>query len=236
MHIAIIMDGNGRWASARKLPRTAGHRAGAKAVDRIVSAAARARVSTLTLYAFSANNWQRPAGEVRALFALFRSYLASHTARCLEQSIRLNVIGRRDRLDADLLTAIERSERATAHCTRMALRIAVDYSAQDSLIATCHRLRDVSNPNRALFARCLAEANHAIDQATEVDLLIRTGGEQRLSDFLLWECAYAELYFTQCLWPDFDEAQFERALEDYRRRERRFGGLPNASELGAAHA
>lgn len=236
MHIAVIMDGNGRWARARTLPRTAGHRAGAKSVDRVVSAAARAEARVLTLYAFSANNWQRPTTEVHALLALFRSYLSSHTGRCLEQSIRINVIGRRDRLDEALLKAIERSECATARCTRMTLRIAVDYSAQDSLIATCRTLREVPDVDRLRFTHCLAETMHAIAPAPEVDLLIRTGGEQRLSDFLLWECAYAELYFTDCLWPDFDEVQFERALDDYKRRDRRFGALPSVREQGAAHA
>lgn len=236
MHIAVIMDGNGRWAIARNLPRSAGHRAGASAVDRFVTAAARSRTKILTLYAFSANNWQRPLREVRALFGLFRHYLATQTERCLEQSIRINVIGRRDRLDPGLLEAIERSERATAQCERMDLRIAVDYSAQDSLAATCHRLRDVASLDRARFAQCLAEVNHSGTPAAEVDLLIRTGGEKRLSDFLLWECAYAELYFTDCLWPDFDEVEFKRALDDYNRRERRFGALTEAREVEAAHA
>ncbi len=235
MHIAVIMDGNGRWAAARGLPRSAGHRAGANAVDRIVTAAARAQTGILTLYAFSTNNWQRPPSEVRALFALFRRYLVTQTERCLAQSIRINVIGRRDRLDSALLEAIERSESATARCTRMDLRIAVDYSAQDSLIATCHRMRNASNADRVQFSRCLGDVNHAMSPAADVDLLIRTGGEKRLSDFLLWECAYAELYFTDCLWPDFDESEFKRALDDFHRRERRFGALPRAREVEAAH-
>lgn len=229
------MDGNGRWATARNLPRTAGHRAGAQAVDRIVTAAARSETKTLTLYAFSANNWQRPPDEVRALFGLFRRYLSTQTDRCLKQSIRINVIGRRDRLDPQLLEAIERSEGVTAHCTRMDLRIAVDYSAQDSLIAACRQLRDVVEVSRARFSQALADVNHATRPVANVDLLIRTGGEKRLSDFLLWECAYAELYFTDCLWPDFYEAQFERALNDFERRERRFGALPT-SRVELAHA
>src|SRR3981189_2499749 len=139
MHSAIIMDGNGRWAARRHLPRSAGHRAGAKAVNAVVEAAARHGITTLTLYAFSAANWSRPTGEVSALFALLRRHLLTQTRRCLEQSIRINVIGRRGRLSADLRQSIEQSERATAHCPGMRLRIAVDYSAQHSLIETCRR-------------------------------------------------------------------------------------------------
>jgi undecaprenyl diphosphate synthase len=225
MHIAIIMDGNGRWASRQRRPRTLGHRAGADAVNRIVEAAARRRVGTLTLYAFSAANWQRPRDEVTGLFALFKHHLLTQTRRCIEQSIRLNVIGRRDRLGADLLDLIERSERATAHCTGMRLRIAVDYSAQQSLIEACRRLREEDGVDRSRFAERLAEVNHVALPAPEVDLLIRTGGEKRLSDFLLWECAYAELHFVDCLWPDFDERAFDEALQEYARRDRRFGTI-----------
>jgi undecaprenyl diphosphate synthase len=225
MHIAIIMDGNGRWAACRRLPRTAGHRAGATAVNAIVEAAARRRVATLTLYAFSSGNWQRPEGEVSALFGLFKRHLLTQTRRCLEQSIRINVIGRRDRLSPDLRELIERSEQATAHCTGMRLRIAIDYSAQESMVETCRQLRQEGTIDRSLFVERLAAVNHAALPAPEVDLLIRTGGEKRLSDFLLWECAYAELHFVDCMWPDFDERAFAAALRDYERRERRFGAI-----------
>jgi undecaprenyl diphosphate synthase len=231
MHIAIIMDGNGRWALRQRRPRTLGHRAGAEAVNRIVEAAARRRVGTLTLYAFSAANWQRPLDEVSGLFALFRHHLQTQTRRCLEQSIRINVVGRRDRLGAELLELIERSERATAHCTGMRLRIAVDYSAQHSLIEVCRRLRSEDGIDRSRFAETLAAVDHAALPAAEVDLLIRTGGEKRLSDFLLWECAYAELHFVDCLWPDFDERAFDEALQEYARRDRRFGAV-DASRYG----
>jgi undecaprenyl diphosphate synthase len=229
MHVAIIMDGNGRWAARRHLPRSAGHRAGAKAVDPIVTAAVRQRVGTLTLYAFSAANWHRPTPEVSALFMLLRRYLLTQTQRCLEQSVRINVIGRRDRLSASLLQLVERSEQATAHCTGMHLRIAIDYSAQHSLLETCRRLRSEPNIDRARFMEALALVDHAVRGAPEVDLLIRTGGEKRLSDFLLWECAYAELHFLDCLWPDFDAPVFKAALEEYSRRDRRFGGLTAAA-------
>jgi undecaprenyl diphosphate synthase len=225
MHIAIIMDGNGRWALQRGLPRPAGHRAGAEAVDRAVTAAARHGIEILTLYAFSCANWQRPRAEVRALFSLFRRYLENQTQRCLEQSIRLNVIGRRDRLDERVLALIENAERATAHCSRMILRIAVDYSAQWSLMHACHATRELTHIDSQGFAQQLATVNHSIPVG-QVDLLIRTGGEQRMSDFLLWECAYAELYFLSRLWPDFDSDDFDAALIEYSGRDRRFGRIP----------
>jgi undecaprenyl diphosphate synthase len=229
MHIAIIMDGNGRWALKRGLPRRKGHRAGADAVDRTVEGAARLGIGTLTLYAFSADNWCRPQEEVRALMELLRRYLLSQTSRCLEQSIRLNVIGRRDRLEPSLLQAIACSEEVTSACSRMHLRIAVDYSSQQSLMQVCQSLMSAKEPDRAAFLSALSKITHSSPVAPEVDLLIRTGGEQRLSDFLLWESAYAELYFTDCLWPDFDEQELQRALSEFALRERRFGGL-TASE------
>ena len=224
MHIAIIMDGNGRWAAQRGLPRTAGHRAGAKAVDKIVEAAARRGIATLSLYAFSADNWRRPPAEVGALFTLLRRYLLTQTPRCLEQSIRINVIGRRDRLTPEVLRTVEHSERTTAHCSGMQLRIAVDYSSQHSLLESCRRMSAESSDDRARFLTHLAEVDHAI-AAPDVDLLIRTGGEKRLSDFLLWECAYAELHFVECFWPDFDELAFAQAIDEFAKRERRFGQI-----------
>jgi undecaprenyl diphosphate synthase len=225
MHVAIIMDGNGRWAARRHLPRTAGHRAGAKTVDAIVTAAARQRIGTLTLYAFSSANWNRPRAEVTGLFTLLRRYLLTQTQRCLEQSIRINVIGRRDRLSAELRKLIENSERITARCTGMQLRIAIDYSSQHSLLETCRRLQSHADIDRSRFMEQLAAVDHSSAATPEVDLLIRTGGEKRLSDFLLWECAYAELHFVDCLWPDFDADAFEQALTEFGRRDRRFGGL-----------
>jgi len=235
MHIGIIMDGNGRWASRRGLPRSAGHRAGAKTVNEIVEAAAREDVKILSLYAFSAANWQRPKAEVTALFSLLRRYLLNQTERCLEQSIRLNFVGRRDRLSPTLLALIERSEQATAECSRMVLRIAVDYSAQHSLIETCRRLGAEADVDRSRFAQILAEVDHSVDVVPEVDLLIRTGGEQRLSDFLLWECAYAELFFTDTLWPDFDTSAFAAALNDFAARDRRYGRISLEGTGGVRH-
>jgi undecaprenyl diphosphate synthase len=225
MHVAIIMDGNGRWATQRGLPRTAGHVEGAKAVRTAVEVAARAGIDTLTIYAFSSANWARPASEIAALMRLFGQYLFTETRRCVEQSIRINVIGRRDRLSDSLIKSIEQSERLSAGGTGMQLRIAVDYSSQHSILEAARRAARGGDLDSAAFRRLLNEVDHSVYPASDVDLLIRTGSEQRLSDFMLWECAFAELHFTDCLWPDFDEQRFRSALEDYAGRQRRFGAL-----------
>jgi undecaprenyl diphosphate synthase len=202
LHVAIVMDGNGRWATRRALPRVAGHRAGAEAVRRTVTAAPDLGVAALTLYAFSADNWKRPAGEVAALMRLFARYVRTETARLVDNGVRLEVVGRRDRLPSPLVAAIAAAERATGSGTRLRLRLAVDYSSRWAIAA------GVILP--------------------DVDLLIRTGGEQRLSDFLLWECAYAELCFSETMWPDFGAAELTAAIAEFRARQRRFGGLPEA--------
>jgi len=222
IHVAIIMDGNGRWAEARGWVRSAGHRAGASAVRRVVEAAPGLGIRTLTLYAFSADNWKRPQAEVGALLRLFLRYLRTETARCREEGVVLNVIGRRDRLPDVLRRAIENAEAQTAGGAALELRLAIDYSARDAIVRAQAM---AAAATRAEFAAALAAVLHARRSVPDVDLLIRTGGEQRLSDFLLWECAYAELYFTPCCWPDFDEAALAEALERYRARVRRFGGL-----------
>ena len=225
MHIAIIMDGNGRWATRRGRARTAGHREGAKAVRKIVESARRLRIDILTLYAFSSDNWGRPRSEVHALLHLLQRYLVSETRRCNAQSIRVKVIGRRDRLSRSLIRTIEQTEQATASCNCLDLRIAVDYSARQSIATAAQILQRTPDKDPAAFSDALGRAIHSANGSPPVDLLIRTGGEKRLSDFLLWECAYAELLFTDCLWPDFDETAFEAALDDYRHRNRRFGRL-----------
>jgi undecaprenyl diphosphate synthase len=225
MHVAIIMDGNGRWAGRRALPRTAGHIEGARGVRRIVEAAVAAGTGTLTLYAFSADNWGRPAREVAALLKLFQRYLLTETERCIRQQVRLNIIGRRDRLGPALLRAVEHGERQSAHCTGMHLRMAVDYSSRHSILQAATGLLDAQAAAVDEFTQFRARlnaVNHSAP-APDVDLLIRTGGDQRLSDFLLWECAYAELYFTDCLWPDFAAEDYALALADFGRRQRRFG-------------
>jgi undecaprenyl diphosphate synthase len=201
------MDGNGRWATARGLPRTAGHRAGADAVRRVVEAAPQLGIATLTLFAFSSDNWKRPTREVTTLMRLFHRYLASEAAALEENGVRLSVIGRRDRLGGPLVRQIAAAERLTAHRRRLHLRLAVDYSAREA-IRRGHRDPSWLGP--------------------DVDLLIRTGGERRLSDFLLWECAYAELHFVDKRWPDFAADDLEHALAEFHGRQRRFGALPTA--------
>jgi undecaprenyl diphosphate synthase len=214
VHAGIIMDGNGRWAAGRGLPRIMGHRAGVEAARRVVEAAPEAGVGILTLFAFSSDNWRRPPEEVDALMGLMAVYLENETPRCVAQGVRLEVIGRRDRLDARLRTAIAQTERATAAGERLWLRLAVDYSARDAILAAARGLRELS---REALERAMGPA---------VDLMIRTGGERRLSDFLLWESAYAELVFTRTMWPDFGPLDLAAAVREFRGRERRFGGVP----------
>ena len=227
IHVAVIMDGNGRWAAARGWPRTAGHRAGAESLRRAVEAAPDLGIGTLTLYAFSADNWKRPAAEVETLMDLFLRYLEQETADCVKNRIRVSVIGRRDRLSLSLCMAIEQIENATVHGDRLHLRIAVDYSSRQSILDAAAKARCEPAVSRRAFDRLLAGAD---ERSAKVDLLVRTGGEQRLSDFLLWECAYAELYFIPVMWPEFTGADLKRAVENYHQRERRFGGLRRPQE------
>jgi undecaprenyl diphosphate synthase len=222
------MDGNGRWATSRGRPRTAGHLAGARAVRRVVEQARRRGIGYLTLYAFSSDNWSRPQDEVIALMSLFRRYLAAEVPRCVEHDIRLTTIGRRDRLSPQLRRAITAAERATREAKALRLRIAIDYSSRDLIVQAAAQLPKGATISREEFARALAVAAHEPHDVPDVDLLIRTGGEQRLSDFLLWECAYAELVFSRRMWPDFTEGDFDAALQDYAARERRFGAVSRA--------
>ena len=228
LHVAIIMDGNGRWAASRGLPRVAGHRAGVVAARRTIDRACNVGVRWLTLYAFSSDNWRRPLDEVNIIFWLLRIFLRIETENLRRRNTRLTVIGRRDRLPAPLLREIERAESGTAHGTGMQLRVAVDYSSRDAIAqAACAALGPYRGAGPAAFAPMLAQ--QLIADCADVDLLIRTGGEQRLSDFLLWESAYAELVFTQRMWPDFDAADLDAALAEFGRRTRRFGAVPAAA-------
>jgi len=227
------MDGNGRWAQARGRPREWGHRQGAKAVRSVVEGAPGLGIATLTLYAFSSDNWQRPDREVRALMALFRRYLRSETPALVENGVRLRVIGRRDRLAPDVLEAIGRAEAATAGGEHLLLRLAIDYSSRHTLLqaacvgASTATAGDPLDPEA--FERRLAEAmNAGSEGAPDVDLIVRTGGEQRLSDFLLWECAYAELVFTPRMWPEFRMQDLAAAVRDFHGRERRYGTVAAA--------
>lgn len=217
LHAAVIMDGNGRWATARGLPRLAGHRAGAESVRRAVEAAPPLGIGTLTLFAFSADNWRRPPAEVSGLMQLLTEHLRTETAQCLASGVHMEIIGRRDRLPAELAAAVQEAEALTAGGTRLHLRIAVDYSARDAIARAMRHTAE----GGLVCRECLEE-----QLGPPVDLLIRTGGEQRLSDFLLWECAYAELVFTRTMWPDFGAADLASALREFRSRQRRFGSVP----------
>ena len=228
IHVGIIMDGNGRWATAQGRTRAAGHRAGAAMVRRIVEAAPDLGIGVLTLYAFSADNWRRPKAEVGWLMRLFREYLRVETARCVANGVRLEVVGRRDRIGPALRQAIEQAQRETAGGTKLLLRIALDYSSRDAILRAAQCLRPETVPTREAFGRLLAIVDHGTP-VPEVDLLIRTGGERRLSDFLLWEAAYAELLFVPLMWPEFGPEALRRAVQDFGARERRFGALPDAA-------
>src|SRR5258706_6467964 len=226
LHVAIISDGNGRWATSRGLPRSAGHRAGAEAARRIIEAAPRFGIHTLTFFALSSENWKRPTAEVHAILQLLHEYLLTETTHCIDEGVRLSIIGRRDRLPATLRQAIADSEAATAKGTRMHLRLAVDYSARVAIYHAACRFYKVTELSPESFSSVLAEVHRG--GSTEVDLLIRTGGEQRLSDFLLWECAFAEIEFLQKRWPDFTAADLDPTFKEFNRRVRTRGALPDA--------
>lgn len=218
MHVAIIMDGNGRWAKARGWPRLAGHERGAAVLREVAEAAAGMGVAELTVYAFSSDNWKRPAEEVDGLMRLFAQYLESETGRCIRDGIRLQVVGRRDRLAPQLYAAILQSEWSTRGGERMTLRLAVDYSSRYAIQEA---------------ARMGTTPGNAPGAVPDVDLMIRTAGEQRLSDFLLWESAYAEFWFTPKPWPEFSSSDLEKAISEFRLRVRKFGALPPLYETRA---
>jgi undecaprenyl diphosphate synthase len=229
-HVAIIMDGNGRWAAARRLPRIAGHREGARAVRRAIEAAIQNGVGWLTLYAFSSENWRRPAGEILDLTGLLRQYLRSEIAELKANGVRLHIIGDRARFDDDIRADLEAAERSTASNGRLNLVVALSYGARDEILAAARAVAqaaiagqvDPARLDEAVFADFLATAG-----MPDPDLVIRTSGEQRLSNFLLWQAAYAELVFLDVLWPDFGPEHFAQALGEYGRRERRFGARPD---------
>ncbi len=235
LHVGIIMDGNGRWATGQGRSRSSGHHEGARTVRRVVEAAPGHGVGVLTLFAFSADNWRRPPAEVTWLMRLFGEYLRSETARCVDSGVRMEIIGRRDRIGARLRRAIEVAEGETAAGTGLRLRIALDYSARDAILRAAQCLRPDAPPSRDSFGRLLAIVDHGTP-VPEVDLLIRTGGERRLSDFLLWEAAYAELHFTALMWPEFGPRELGAAVADFATRDRRFGGLGNQTPASRVSA
>lgn len=228
-HVAVIMDGNGRWAAARGLPRVAGHRAGAGAVRRTIETAAQMGVGWLTLYAFSSENWRRPTEEVSDLFGLLRHYVRQELAELDRQGVRLRVLGDRARLDRDIRAELERAEQATAGNARLNLNIALSYGARDEIVAAARAVAEAARLGRldpaALDERAF-ECFLCTAGMPDPDLVIRTSGEYRLSNFLLWQSAYAELLFSDVLWPDFGPDDFKAALAEYARRERRFGARP----------
>jgi undecaprenyl diphosphate synthase len=230
LHVGIIMDGNGRWATRRQLSRLRGHEAGVEAIRRIVEAAPDQGVGTLTLYAFSSDNWRRPKAEVSALMTLLRFYLANEVESLVRNGVRLTVIGRRDRLPNGIADAIGRAEAATANGDVLNLRIAVDYSAREAILNAAAKAASTGDLTREKFSDLITGESGLRD----VDLVIRTSGEKRLSDFLLWESAYAELHFTERMWPDFGREDLAEALASFHGRERRFGGLqPVSPELAS---
>jgi len=225
LHVAIICDGNGRWATSRALSRSAGHRAGAEAARRVIRCAPHLGIHTLTLFALSSANWARPAAEVTAILQILQEYLAAETSHCLDEGIRLTIIGRRDRLPANLREAIADSEALTANGRKLHLRLAVDYSARHTIFQAASKFYKVTDLSSEAFGNILAEVQRG--GSTDVDLLIRTGGEQRLSDFLLWECAFAEFCFLPKRWPDFTPKDLRDMVKEFEQRERTRGGLPH---------
>jgi undecaprenyl diphosphate synthase len=231
-HVAIIMDGNGRWAEMRGLPRWKGHEMGAHAVRRVTEAACRRGIAVLTLFAFSTENWKRPAKEINILFSLFRSYLRSESSSLVEHGVRLSAFGRRDRLPRAVVEDLEAAEETTMGGRRLHLRLALDYGSRHEIVEAARVLaREASRGSlraeqidEERFVRALMPEN-----VPDPDLLIRTAGERRLSNFLLWQAAYSELYFCPRLWPDFEESDLESALADYHCRTRKFGALPAAT-------
>ena len=230
IHVAVIMDGNGRWAVRRGLPRSAGHHAGVDAIRRVVEAAPELGIGTLSLFAFSSDNWARPAEEVQILMALFERFLRDEASPLRSHDVRVSVIGRRDRLPSEVVAASAAAEGLTARGARLHLRVAIDYSSRDAILEAA-RLGRLDASTRERFAIRLGETDGETrgTPAPDVDLLIRTGGEQRLSDFLLWESAYAELCFTARMWPDFHGDDLAAAVAEFHGRNRRFGALPQTA-------
>lgn len=226
LHVAIIMDGSGRWAESRGLARVEGHHAGRAAVCRAVEAALAAGVRVLTLFTFSTENWGRPEGEVAELMRIFGDFLREDVPYFVLHGVCVTVIGRRDRLPASLREAIDTVEAASEGGGQMRLRLAIDYSGRDAILHAASRFHQEGEYSYENFGRILAQAQFDAEPVPDIDLLIRTGGEQRLSNCPLWEIAYAELYFTPCMWPDFDSADFAAALQEFSTRQRRFGRIP----------
>ena len=236
LHVAIIMDGNGRWAKQRGLPRTFGHREGVKALKRTVEAAPDLGVSTLTVFGFSTENWRRPIAEVSELMSLLKAYVESDLERLVREGVRVRIIGRREVLKPDVLAVIDRAEARTAHNDRFLLQVAFNYGGQADITDAARRFAEdveqgrarAADLNEALFEQKLSTAN-----APPPDLVVRTSGERRISNFMLWECAYAELVFQDVYWPDYGADNLKAAIAEFRARERRYGGAASDDVLAA---
>ncbi|MBI1384910.1 MAG: isoprenyl transferase [Rhizobiales bacterium] len=232
-HVAIIMDGNGRWARARGLPRTEGHRRGVESVRRTVRASMELGIKYLTIFSFSSENWNRPQSEIVDLMDLLRHFIRRDLASLHENGVRIRVIGARHNLDADILALIEEAERTTAGNSVLHLTVAFNYGARDEIVETARRLAERVAAGELtpgeIDAACF-EGELATRELAPLDLMIRTSGEVRISNFLLWQVAYAELVFVDVLWPDFDKEWLEVAIRQYAQRERRFGGLATGAE------
>lgn len=228
VHVAIIMDGNGRWAKKRGLPRTAGHAQGARVVEQILEDADHMGIRYLTVYAFSTENWSRPDSEVKALMNLLRTYMKTSLAKCARNNVRIRVIGDKSRLDSDLQASIANLEKETASNTGIGFQIAINYGSRDEIVralrSAAAKVADGSMDPSEITESMISD-NLDTHGIPDPDLLIRTGGEQRISNFLLWQTAYAELYFCDVAWPDFKKEDLEKAIDAYNHRERRYGGL-----------
>lgn len=228
VHVAIIMDGNGRWAKKRGLPRTAGHAQGARVVEQILEDADHMGIRYLTVYAFSTENWSRPDSEVKALMNLLRTYMKTSLAKCARNNVRIRVIGDKSRLDSDLQASIANLEKETASNTGIGFQIAINYGSRDEIVRAVRKAAQKVKDS-GLNPEDITEAMISDELDTvgipDPDLLIRTGGEQRISNFLLWQTAYSELYFCDAAWPDFNKAELEKAVDAFNNRERRYGGL-----------
>ncbi len=228
VHIAIIMDGNGRWAKRRGMPRTFGHTQGAKVVEQILEDADHMGVKYLTVYAFSTENWSRPQTEVKALMNLLRRYMKTSLAKCAKNNVRIRVIGDKSMLDEDLQASIANLEQETASNTGIGFQIAINYGGRDEIVRAVRRaagqglLDEIDKIDESVLDSCLDTAG-----IPDPDLLIRTCGEQRISNFLLWQLAYSEMYFTPKAWPEFNREELLKAIDAYNHRERRYGGLTN---------
>ena len=228
VHVAIIMDGNGRWAKKRGLPRTAGHAQGARVVEQILEDADHMGIRYLTVYAFSTENWSRPDSEVKALMNLLRTYMKTSLAKCARNNVRIRVIGDKSRLDSDLQASIANLEKETASNTGIGFQIAINYGSRDEIVRAVRKAA-MKVKETELNPEDITEDMISDDLDTcgipDPDLLIRTGGEERISNFLLWQTAYSELYFCDAAWPDFNKAELEKAIDAFNNRERRYGGL-----------